>query len=162
QTEAISPEAVRASINKYCVSCHNDRLRTAGLSLQELDPADVAAPAPTWGQVVGKLRSRAMPPPTAPRPDEATYDLVATRLESGLNAAAARKPNPGRPAVHRLNRAEYTNAVRDLLSLDVDGPTLLPADDQGFGFDNNADLLTMSPGLLDRYMLAARKVSRLA
>jgi hypothetical protein len=162
QTEAVSPDAVRASINKYCVSCHNDRLRTAGLSLQELDPADAAAHAQTWEKVVGKLRSRAMPPATASRPDEATYDLVASRLESALNAAAARKPNPGHPAVHRLNRAEYTNAVRDLLALDVDGPSLLPPDDQGFGFDNNADLLTMSPGLLDRYLLAARKVSRLA
>jgi hypothetical protein len=155
-------DTVRASISKHCLTCHNNRLRTAGLSLQDLDPADVAGHAEIWEKVVGKLRSRAMPPLTAPRPDEATYDLVASQLETALNTAAAFKPNPGRPAVHRLNRAEYSNAIRDLLALDVDGRTLLPADDQGFGFDNNADLLTMSPGLLDRYMLAARKVSRLA
>ncbi len=151
-----------ATLDAYCVTCHNERLRTAGLSLQDIDVTQVSERAEVWEKVIGKLRSRAMPPPSAPRPDEATYEAVASRLEAALNTAAAAKPNPGRPAVHRLNRAEYTNAIRDLLALDIDGRTLLPADDQGYGFDNNADLLTMSPGLLDRYMLSARKISRLA
>jgi len=153
---------VRATLDKFCVTCHNDRLKTAGLSLQGIDVANVPAHAEVWEKVAAKLRSGAMPPARLPRPDAGVSHDIAVWLERTIDRAAAASPNPGRRAIHRLNRAEYTNAVRDLLALDIDGRALLPADDQGFGFDNNADLLTVSPGLMDRYMAAARKVSRMA
>src|SRR5262245_41296583 len=103
-----------------------------------------------------------MPPPGAPRPDKATYDRFISDLENQLDRAAAAKPNPGRPAIHRLNRAEYQNAIRDLLALEIDGRTLLPSDESSYGFDNIADVLTISPTLLERYLSAARKIARLA
>lgn len=159
---APSPATVRATIDRYCVSCHSDRLRTAGLSLQSADVGDVPRHAEVWEKVAGKLRSGAMPPAQAPRPNETETRAVAFWIEATLDEAARRHPNPGRPAVHRLNRSEYTNAVRDLLALDVDARQLLPADDQGFGFDNNADALGTSPGLMDRYLFAARRVARQA
>jgi mono/diheme cytochrome c family protein len=159
---AATSASPRAVVDTYCVTCHSDRLRTAGLSLQSLDIANVSEHAEVWEKVVTKLRAAAMPPARAPRPDESTIKALARSLEGALDAAAASHPNPGRPALHRLNRAEYTNAIRDLLSVEIDPRTLLPADDQGFGFDNNADALTMSPGLMDRYLSAARKISRLA
>ena len=118
--------------------------------------------AEVWEKVAAKLRTGAMPPARMPRPDDSTLNGVVTSIESTLDEAAARQPNPGRPAIHRMNRVEYSNAVRDLLALDIAGDAMLPADTQGFGFDNNADLLTMSPVLMDRYMLAARKIARLA
>ena len=156
------PVAVRPLLDKYCVTCHNDRLRTAGLSLERLDVTNVPANAEVWEQVITKLRSRAMPPPRSPRPDAETSDALAAFLEATLGRAAAARPDPGRPAAHRLNRAEYANAIRDLLGLQIDARMLLPADDQGYGFDNNADVLTLSPVLMDRYMLAARRIARLA
>jgi mono/diheme cytochrome c family protein len=149
-------------LNRYCITCHNERLKTAGLELDKQDLGNVQAGAAVWEKVVRKLRTRAMPPAGMPRPDEATYDSLASHLETELDRVAAAKPNPGRPGVHRLNRTEYTNAVRDLLALEVDGKTLLPGDDSGYGFDNIADMLTVSPTLLERYMSAARKVTRLA
>src|SRR4051812_6841190 len=152
----------RTTVDTYCVTCHSDRLRTAGLSLQSLDIANVSEHAEVWEKVAAKLRAGAMPPARAPRPDESTLKALARSLEGALDASAASHPNPGRPALHRLNRAEYTNAIRDLLAVELDPRTLLPADDQGFGFDNNADALSMSPGLMDRYLSAARKISRLA
>ncbi|MCH7750173.1 MAG: DUF1592 domain-containing protein [Acidobacteria bacterium] len=156
----------RALLDRYCVTCHNDRTLTAGLSLQSLDLEQVgenAGEVERWEKVVRKLRTRAMPPPGRRRPTEAGYRRVATRLETALDAAAAAHPNPGRrPAVHRLNRAEYTNAIRDLLALEIDGRSLLPADDSGYGFDNIADVLSVSPMLTERYLSAARKISRLA
>ena len=156
----------RALLDRYCVTCHNDRTLTAGLSLQSLDLEHVgenAGEVELWEKVVRKLRTRAMPPPGRRRPAEAEYEQVATRLETALDAAASAQPNPGRrPAVHRLNRAEYTNAVRDLLALEIDGRSLLPADDSGYGFDNIADVLSVSPMLTERYLSAARKISRLA
>jgi hypothetical protein len=151
-----------AAIQRYCVGCHNQRLRTAGLTLDALDLEKLGAAAPVWEKVVKKLRSGAMPPVGAPQPDRVVRDDLASWIETELDHAAAVDPNPGRPAVHRLNRTEYGNAIRDLLVLEIDARSLLPADDAAFGFDNNADLLSVSPTLLDRYVSAAEKVSRLA
>ena len=152
----------RALLNRYCVTCHNERLRTANLLLDQADVENPSAGAEVWEKVIRKLRTRAMPPAGMPRPEESTYDSFATYLETAIDRAAAANPNPGRPAVHRLNRTEYTNAVRDLLALEVDGPALLPGDDSGSGFDNNGDALTVSPMLLERYLSAAGKITRLA
>ena len=156
----------RTLLDRYCVTCHNDRTLAAGLSLQGVDLQHVgehAEEVELWEKVVRKLRTRAMPPPGRRRPAEVDYERLATRLETALDAAAAADLHPGRrPAVHRLNRAEYTNAIRDLVALDVDGRTLLPADDSGYGFDNIADVLSISPMLTERYLSAARKISRLA
>jgi hypothetical protein len=152
----------RAVLNKYCVSCHNERLKTAGLMLDKADVEHVGAHAEVWEKVARKLRSREMPPVGLPRPDAATYNAVITSLEAALDRAAAANPNPGRIAVHRLNRTEYSNAIRDLLALEIDARSMLGADETGYGFDNIADVLTISPGLLERYKLAAWKISRLA
>ena len=161
ETTAATPQ--RALLDRYCVTCHNERLRTAGLTLDVLDVTNVAEDAEGWEKVVRKLRAGAMPPPPRPRPDEATYDAFAAWLETELDRAAAADPNPGRTETfHRLNRAEYHNVIRDLLALDVDVTELLPADDSSYGFDNIAGVLGMSPTLLERYLTAAKKVSRLA
>ena len=152
----------REVLNRYCVTCHNERLKTAGLMLDKQDIQNVPAGAAVWEKVIRKLRTRAMPPAGVPRPDETSYDSLAAYLETTLDRAAETKPNPGRPAVHRLNRTEYTNAVRDLLALEIDGESLLPGDDSGYGFDNIADMLTVSPTLLERYLSAGRKITRLA
>ena len=147
----------------YCVSCHSDRLKTGGLSLQGLDLSDVPAHAQVWEKVMRKVRTGEMPPPTVrARPDAQTEAAFAKYLESVIDSAAAGDPNPGRTPVHRLNRAEYSNAVRDLLAVDVRPGEWLPVDDSGYGFDNIAAVLSTSPALLDRYMAAAGKVSRLA
>ena len=160
---SLSPAAVAPEfIKKYCAGCHNERQRTAGLVLSSLDMSRIGSDAEVWEKVVRKLRSRAMPPPSMPRPSESEYDTFASALEATLDRASATAPNPGRPALHRLNRAEYGNAVRDLLALEVDVTSLLPTDESGYGFDNNADVLSMSPALLERYMSAARKLSGLA
>jgi len=152
----------RALVTTYCVTCHNQRVKTANLALDNLDADHIAASADTWEKVIVKLRSRAMPPPSARRPDNATYDRVATWLENELDGAAAAHVNPGRTAeFHRLNRTEYANAVRDLLGVEIDPKVMLPPDEQAFGFDNNADALSMQPALLDRYLAAAAKIARL-
>ena len=154
----------RALLDRYCVTCHNERLRTAGLTLDTVDLADVAAEAVVWEMVVRKLRADAMPPGGRPRPDRGASAALVTWLETALDRAAAERPDPGRrPAIHRLNRTEYANAVGALLGLEVDARELLPADDTDVhGFDNIADVLSTSPALLERYVSAARKVSRLA
>ena len=152
----------RAVLDRYCVTCHNGRLRTAGLELDRADLTNVSGRADLWEKVVRKLRGRDMPPPPRRRPAEAVYDGFAAWLETALDEAAAAEPRPGRPALHRLNRTEYANAVRDLLALDVDVTTLLPPDDSTHGFDNIADALGVSPLLLESYVTAARKISRLA
>jgi len=154
------PAATRAVLDKYCVTCHNQRLRTGDLALDAVDPANLSAAPGTWEDVVRKLRTGAMPPPGMPRPDDATVAGVIRSLTAALDRTAA--PNPGRPLLHRLNRAEYANVVRDLLAVEVDVKSLLPADDSAFGFDNNADLLVVSPSLLERYLSAADRVSALA
>ncbi len=167
-TSAGDPDAVSAVLDQYCVTCHNERLQTAELALDGLDLADVSADAEIWEAVVRKLRLRVMPPTGRPRPDDATNDAVASWFETALDSAAAADPNPGRrPALHRLSRTEYQNAVRDLLALDdlpkeLDVEVMLPADNATSGFDNLADLLFVSPTLMERYLGAARKISRLA
>ena len=152
----------RALLDQYCVTCHNERAKTAGLLLDKADPANVSLDAETWEKVVRKLRAGAMPPQGMPRPDHATLENFIETLETSLDRAAAERPNPGRAPVHRLNRAEYANAIHDLLTIDVDVTGLLPADDESYGFDNIAETLRMSPVLLERYLSAARKISRLA
>ncbi|HEY2980398.1 MAG TPA: DUF1592 domain-containing protein [Anaerolineales bacterium] len=152
----------RAVLDRYCVTCHNEKLRTAELVLSKMDVEDVSAGAAVWEKVLVKLRTGAMPPAGMPRPDQAMYDSFAAYLETALDRAAAASPNPGRPAIHRLNRAEYANAIRDLLAIDIDSESLLPQDDASYGFDNIGDVLTVSPTLLERYMAAAAKISRLA
>ncbi len=160
QTPAPNTPA-RALVNKYCVSCHNQKLKTANLMLDTSDATHVANSAENWEKVIVKLRSRSMPPPGLPRPDNATYDSAATWLESELDRAAAAHVNPGRTAsLHRLNRTEYANAVRDLIAVDVDAEAMLPPDEQAFGFDTNADALAIEPALLDRYVSAAAKIAR--
>src|SRR5262252_4821071 len=157
-----------ATINRYCVTCHNDRLKTAGLSLAGLAVEHPAANVETWEKVIRKLRTSAMPPPNAPRPDAATYNALASYLETSIDRDALANPHPGKLAlVHRLSRTEYQNAVRDLLAVDVlpkeiDYPVLLPPDNSSSGFDNIADLLFMSPAIMERYLDAAEKISRLA
>ena len=150
-----------AVLQQYCVTCHNQRTRAGGLALDALDMAQVGERADVWEQVVRKLRTGAMPPAGRPRPDAALSSAVVTWLETELDRAAQTHPNPGRPTLHRLNRAEYRNAVRDLLAVDIDA-SLLPADNAAYGFDNNADALTLSSALTERYLGAAAKISQLA
>ena len=159
--EAPSPDP-RALLDEYCVVCHNARTRTAGLLLDRADVHAVAAGADTWEKVVRKLRSGAMPPPGRRRPAPQVLDAFVTGLEAELDAAAASRPNPGRPPDHRLNRFEYGNAVRDLLDLEIDVEALLPPDESDQGFDNIAEVLSISPTLLGRYLFAARRISQLA
>ncbi len=165
QTPAVPPStpAPRALVDQYCISCHNQRLKTAGLVLENLDLARVGESPGLWEKVAQKLRTQEMPPAGRARPDPAVYAEVATQLEAALDAAADARPNPGRVAVHRLNRTEYANAIRDLLGLEIDERSLLPADEADQqGFDNTARVLSMSPALFERYMAAARTISRLA
>ena len=152
----------RALLDRYCVACHNERRRTGGLALDTLDVSRVAEAPEVWERVVLKLRGGMMPPVGRPRPGPAEYDRFRSWLEAELDLAAASRPEPGRVPTHRLNRAEYANAVRDLLALDIDGAELLPADDVGHGFDNLAGTLALSPALMERYLSAARRISRLA
>ena len=156
------PSADQALVQKYCLTCHSARVKTAGLSLEGMNPADAAAHADVWEKVVMKLRGRMMPPQGMPRPDEATLDSFAVALEQTLDRGALGKPNPGHKPVHRLNRTEYGNAVRDLLDLQVDVADLLPADDESNGFDNIAGVLRVSPSLLEQYLSAARRIGSLA
>jgi mono/diheme cytochrome c family protein len=152
----------KAIVDRYCVTCHNQRTKASDLALDTVDIARPSANAHVWENVVRKLRTRSMPPQGMPRPDEATYVAMTSWLETELDRAGAASPNPGRPLVRRLNRSEYANAVRDLLALDVDVSSLLPADDSAFGFDNVSDMLGTSPALLERYLVAADRVSALA
>jgi hypothetical protein len=165
-TTASLPLAVssphRATLDRYCGTCHNERVKSGGLVLTGLDVSRPATDAATWEKVVRKLRGRMMPPAGLPRPDDATYDRLASDLESALDAAAAQQPNPGRTdTFRRLSRIEYQNAIRDILDLEVDVSALLPKDDASHGFDNVANG-ELSPTLLERYLAAAQKVSRAA
>ena len=155
--------SARAVLDQYCVTCHNQRLKTAGLMLDTADLSQAGMSAELWEKVLRKVRSGEMPPPGRPRPDAATYATLTAFLEKSLDDAAAAKPYPGRVAVHRLNRTEYRNAVRDLLGLEIDSKTLLSADEADQeGFDNVASILSVSPVLLESYLSAARTISRLA
>jgi mono/diheme cytochrome c family protein len=151
-----------AVVAKYCVTCHNDTSRTGGMSLEHADLTDVPKGAETWENVVRKLRVGMMPPPGMPRPARAQLDDLAGYLETSLDRSAVERPRPGRTSIHRLNRAEYAHAIRDLLALDIDAEALLPPDDESSGFDNIADVLTVSPSLMERYLSAAWNISRLA
>jgi hypothetical protein len=157
---AHSPHA--AVLTTYCVTCHNDRLRTSDLSLEHADLTDVPKSAELWEKVIRKVRAGMMPPAGMPRPDAAALDGFVTYLETSIDRAAAASPRPGRTALHRLNRAEYANAIRDLLALEIDATTLLPPDDESSGFDNIADVLTVSPSLMERYLSASWNISRMA
>ena len=152
----------QALLNQYCVTCHNERLKTAGLTLDRADVEHVGLSVEVWEKVAHKVRSGAMPPPGLPRPDKSTLGAFVVHLETELDREAAAHPDPGRPPEHRLNQFEYSNAVRDLLALDIDAGSLLPADESDHGFDNIADVLSISPALLERYLSAARKITRLA
>jgi mono/diheme cytochrome c family protein len=159
-------EDLRQTVDKYCASCHNARVKTSatagGVVLSDVDLAAVAKDPVLWEKVIRKLRTGAMPPSGMPRPEPAAHDALVAYLETTLDREAAARPNPGRSGPHRLNRAEYANAIRDLLALDVDTATLLPPDDSAEGFDNIADVLGASPALLERYLSAAAKISALA
>ncbi|MCU1340063.1 MAG: hypothetical protein JWO19_5644, partial [Bryobacterales bacterium] len=149
-------------LDQYCVTCHNQRLKTAGLTLDTMDLSKVPADAETWEKVVRKLRTGAMPPPGMPRPDAVASQKFASWMETKLDSAAQARPYAGRPLLHRMNRTEYANAIRDLLALEVDAATLLPPDDAAFGFDNISDVLNLSPSLQERYLSAAASISALA
>ncbi len=151
-----------AVLDRYCVDCHNELDYTADLALDRLSPETIADQPAIFEEIVRKLRGRAMPPPGAAIPSNAEYDSLVGWLEGRLDAIAAADPNPGRVVLHRLNRTEYQNAVRDLLALDVDASDLLPKDDVSEGFDNIANVLKLSPSFLDQYIAAARLVSTTA
>jgi mono/diheme cytochrome c family protein len=157
-----APASDQALIQKYCVTCHNTRAKTAGLSLEGANPAEAASQTELWEKVAMKLRGGMMPPQGMPRPDGATLEALAGNIEKTIDDRALRSPDPGHKPVHRLNRTEYGNAVRDLLDLDVDVTNLLPADDESHGFDNIAGVLRVSPLLLEQYLAAARTISSLA
>jgi mono/diheme cytochrome c family protein len=159
---APAPADQRALVDKYCVSCHSDRTKTAGLSLERGSITGIESHPDVWEKVIRKVRAGMMPPPGMPAPDPAARRTLVSWLETRLDQSARTSPDPGRPLVHRLNRAEYENAVRDVLALEVDAATLLPPDDSSSGFDNNADVLGVSPVLLESYLTAAERVSALA
>jgi hypothetical protein len=163
---AIPVTELRSAVDRYCVVCHNSYVSTpataTGVVLDRADLNDPATDSAMWEKVIRKLRAGEMPPADMLRPDPPTYAALIGWLESQLDRAALERPNPGRPSIHRLNRAEYANAIRDLLALEVDASTLLPADDSADGFDNVADVLGLSPTLLERYLSAAARISALA
>jgi mono/diheme cytochrome c family protein len=152
----------QAVVDRYCVTCHSTRLKTGGLVLEGLTVAQAGQQAQVWEKVVRKVRTGMMPPANSPRPDRATLDGMAAAVEATIDRAAASAPNPGAPGLHRLNRTEYANAVRDLLDLPIDAVSLLPGDDSSEGFDNMASVLSVSPALMQAYVSAAAKISRLA
>ena len=152
----------QALLSEYCLSCHNDRLKTGGLTLEQLDIDHPEASPEVWEKVIRKLRAGMMPPTGLPRPDRAAYETFRRTIENAIDRAARANPNPGATPLHRMNRAEYANAIRDLLAIDVDPATILPPDDALEGLDNLADVLGTSPALIERYIGAAAKISRLA
>jgi len=150
-------------VQTYCVTCHNENLKTANLLLDQAISGTIEGQPAIWEKVVRRLKARSMPPVGMPRPEENEYQFLIGHLENGLDLHAAANPNPGRSVPHRLNRAEYANAVRDILNLEVNIEELLPSDPaSGHGFDNIADVLTLSPLLMERYITAAKSISRLA
>jgi hypothetical protein len=161
-SQAQSVSTQRSLLDQYCVGCHNERTKTAGLMLDKMDITHVGEKAEIWEKVVRKLRAGMMPPSGARRPDAPTIGTFAGWLETELDRSAAAKLNPGAPTLHRLNRTEYANVIRDLLALEIDATSLLPADDSSYGFDNIASALGISPALMERYLAAAGKISRLA
>ncbi len=165
QQAAAPPNSVGSAelalVDRYCVGCHSDKLKTGQLSLQNLDLSNPVTHAETWEKVIRKLRTGSMPPQGMPR-DLSALDKFASYLETSLDKAAMAKANPGRATLHRMNRAEYANSVRDLLALNIDVSQLLPPDDESYGFDNNADVLGVSPALLEQYVSASAKIAKIA
>jgi mono/diheme cytochrome c family protein len=159
---AEGPAAAKTLLGTYCQGCHNETNRSGGVSVEGLNPASVHESGMTWEKVLRKVRTGEMPPPGLPRPKAAASEGFVNWLEGELDRSAAARRNPGAPTVHRLNRAEYSNAIRDLLGLRMDHAATLPADDSGYGFDNIGSVLTVSPLLMEKYMSTARRVSRLA
>src|SRR5687768_2216795 len=156
------PVPTAAFLKQYCLGCHNDRAKVGSLSLESLDPARVEGHLEVWEKVVRKVRTGMMPPDTAPKPAASARAAFASALEAQLDRVALARPDPGTPALHRLNRAEYANAIRDLLAVDIDVTAMLPPDDSAAGFDNNADVLGVSPAHIEGYASAAAKISRIA
>jgi uncharacterized protein DUF1592/uncharacterized protein DUF1588/uncharacterized protein DUF1585/uncharacterized protein DUF1587/uncharacterized protein DUF1595 len=164
---AVEKSPAHTFLERTCYKCHSEEADSAsalfsGFYLDRLDVDHVAAAPKEWEKVVRKLRTGMMPPSSEPRPDAAEEAQLVAYLESELDELAAGAPNPGRPALHRLNRTEYANAIRDLLALDIDAKALLPGDDSSAGFDNNAGALGISPVLIERYGNAAAAIARLA
>jgi mono/diheme cytochrome c family protein len=159
-----SPTAadLHTTLQLYCVGCHSGPTPFAGLNLEPLNFANLEDNGAIWEKLIRKLRGRQMPPAGMPRPDEATFDALVNYIQAGRDRLAEAKPNPGRTTLHRMNRTEYANAIRDLLALDIDVTELLPGDDIGYGFDNIGDVLSVSPLLMERYLAVAGKVSRQA
>jgi Protein of unknown function (DUF1587)/Planctomycete cytochrome C len=159
---SIDNAGVRGFVSRYCTDCHNSTDKTAGLDLDSLSNQPIDVHPQAWESVIRKMSARQMPPGKASRPDEHTYELIVASLENALDASAATHPNPGRTyTFRRMNRTEYQNAIRDLLSLEIDGATLLPKDESSRSFDNlvQGDL---SPTLLERYVSAAQRIAGLA
>ena len=159
---ATRAETFRAALNRYCVTCHNQVLKTAGMTLDHVDVADPGQSPEVWERVVTKLSLSAMPPVGVPQPGDAFYTEFLDYLQTEMDAIAKSSPNPGRTTVHRLNRTEYANAIEDLLAIEIDAEELLPPDNIGDGFDNIAEVLAVSPLLMERYLFAANRVSSLA
>lgn len=157
-----TPQPAKALFDQYCVGCHNDKTRTANFSLEKADTTTVGDHPEIWERVIRKMRAGMMPPPGMPRPPLATYESVRDWLESEIDQKAAAHPNPGSVILHRLNRTEYKNAIRDLLDLEIDAASLIPPDDSARGFDNIAGSLTISPTLLEAYTSAAARIARMA
>jgi len=162
QASAHTAPTARGLVDQYCVVCHNQKAMTAGVSLEGIDFSNPSANAAIMERVLRKVRTGEMPPAGMPRPPAPALTAFTKSLESTLDQAGAAHPNPGRPAIHRLNRAEYSNAIRDILALDIQPGSSLPVDDSGYGFDNIGDVLSVSPALLEKYMSVARLISRLA
>src|SRR6266852_4945268 len=159
-TPGVNPN--QALINRYCTTCHNQKLKTGKLALDVLDLTHPEKNALTWERAIRKLRGGMMPPPGVPRPPLEAVNALATYLEDSLDKAGAANPNPGSVRIHRLNRAEYANAMRDIFGIDVDAAALLPTDDISDGFDNIANALKASPSFLEQYIMAARAVAKQA
>jgi hypothetical protein len=160
----MEPFDARAFLDRYCIGCHNQRLRTAGLSLDSVDLTDVGAQPEVWERALAKVKAGMMPPPAGRKPDAGARAAFVAYLGRSLDAAAAAHPNPGRTdALHRLNRTEYRNAIRDLFDLEIDVAALLPPEDaHANGFANIAEALSVSPALIDRYLSAATRISAMA
>src|SRR6516165_12328498 len=161
-THPLDQQFVWQTWKLYCDSCHLGPRARAGVNLETLDLANLDHNGATWEKVLRTLRTGVMPPPGALRPDDTTFKTLVKAIDNERDRVTDVKPTPGRPTLHRLNRAEYGNAIRDLLALEVDVSELLPPDDSGYGFDNIGDVLTVSPELMERYLLAAGKIARQA
>ena len=162
RSQSTTTSAQKAFLSQYCLGCHNQTTKAAGLLLDKMDVAHVGVDAQTWEKVVRKLRAGMMPPAGAKHPDKTTTETFVSWLESELDRSSVGRPDFGSPGLHRLNRVEYSNVIRDLIALDVDVSALLPPDDSSFGFDNMASSLSVSSSLLEAYLAAASKISRMA